>query len=108
MNSKKIHIGKLIKNIVREKNIKDSDFAAKIGKSRQNVYDLYKRDNVDVKLLLAVGQALDYDFFQHFRTAKLEEIPETDVSIQLKVKSENLDELFRWISENGSVNISRK
>ena len=108
MIGKEIHIGQLIKSIVRERKIKDVDFAEKIGRSRQNVYDLYKRNDVEVKLLLTAGQVLDYDFFQHFRVKKLDEIPETDVSIQLKVKSENLDELFKWLSVNGNINISKK
>jgi predicted transcriptional regulator len=105
MSAKEIHIGQLIKKVVRESNIKDVDFAKKISKSKQNVYDLYKRNDVEVKLLLTVSQALDYDFFQHF--SKREKQQETEVSVQLKVKSENLDELFKWISENGNISIKQ-
>jgi transcriptional regulator with XRE-family HTH domain len=108
MKGNEIHIGELIKNIVREGNIKDADFAKKIGKSRQNVYDLYKRNDVEVKLLLTISRALDYDFFQHFRTTPTEDVPITDVCIQLKVQPEKLDSLFQWMSDNGNVNISKK
>ena len=105
MNEKEIHIGQLIKKIVRESNIKDIDFAKRIGKSKQNIYDLYKRSDVEVKLLLTISRALEYDFFQHF--SKREKLQETEVSVQLKVKSENLDELFKWISENGNISIKQ-
>jgi hypothetical protein len=108
MESSKIHIGQLIKKVVRESNIKDAAFAKGIGKSRQNVYDLYKRSDMEVKLLHTISQALNYDFFQFFRIGRNEEPSVTDVSINLKVKPENLDDLFKWISENGNVNISKK
>jgi hypothetical protein len=108
MESSKIHIGQSIKKIVRESNIKDVVFAKNIGKSRQNVYDLYKRNDVEVKLLHTISQVLNYDFFQFFRIGKIEEPPVTDVSINLKVKPENLDELFKWISDNGNVTINKK
>jgi len=70
MEKCEIHIGQLIKKVVREKNIRDIDFADLIKKSRQNVYDLYKRNDVEVKLLLTISKALDYDFFQHFSVSK--------------------------------------
>jgi DNA-binding Xre family transcriptional regulator len=104
-----IHIGQLIKKVVRENNIKDSDFAKKIGKSRQNIYDLYKRNDVEVKLLLTICYALNYDFFHCLYPLKGEgELTETEVSIQLKVKSGNLEDLFKWVSENGNISISKK
>jgi hypothetical protein len=59
-------------------------------------------------LLLTVSRALDYDFFQHFSANRSNPSPETDVSIQLKVKSSNLDELLKWVSDNGNIQISRK
>jgi hypothetical protein len=106
MNDNEIHIGQLIKKVVRMQGIKDVAFAQKIGKSRQNVYDLYNRFDVEVKLLLTISRALDYDFFQHFRL-KNDEVACTDVSIQMKVKSENLNTLFKWISENSNISITK-
>jgi DNA-binding Xre family transcriptional regulator len=108
MSGIEIHIGQLIKRVVRESNIKDVDFAKKIGKSRQNIYDLYKRQDVEVKLLLTICHVLNYDFFHHIYPLKEGTLPETEVSIQLKIKAENLDDLFKWMSENGNVNISKK
>jgi hypothetical protein len=108
MKMNEIHIGELIKHVVRDSNMKDVDFAKMIGKSRQNVYDLYKRSDVEVKLLLTISRSLNYDFFQHFRIAPLDDVPVTDVCIQLKVQPEKLDSLFKWVSDNGNINISKK
>ena len=106
MSVEEIHIGQLIKKIVRENNIKDVEVARRIGKSKQNVYDLYKRNDVEVKLLLTLSQALNYDFFQHLvKQKKQAEQAETEVSVQLKVKSSNLDDLFKWIADNSNINM---
>lgn len=108
MNLNDIHIGQLIENVFNEKKITKAEFARRIYTSRQNITTLFNRADIDVKQLLTIGKALDYDFFQHFTLKDRSIIPETDVSIQLKVKSENLEELFKWISENGNINISKK
>jgi len=62
MYNKKIHLGKLIQTFVKENNIKSADLARKIGKTRQNVYDLYKRDDIEVKLFLTISEALQHNF----------------------------------------------
>lgn len=62
MSENDIHIGNLIKNFVRENHINSAELARKIGKTRQNIYDLYKRDDIEVKLLLAISEALNHNF----------------------------------------------
>jgi transcriptional regulator with XRE-family HTH domain len=62
MKRNDIHIGNLIKNFVKENHINSAELARKIGKTRQNIYDLYKRDDIEVKLLLALSDALNHDF----------------------------------------------
>ena len=63
MNYKKIHLGKLIQTFVRENNINSAELARKIGKTRQNIYDLYKREDIEVKLFLTISEVLNHDFF---------------------------------------------
>ena len=84
MDRSKIHIGKLVKSVVKSHELKDVDFANLINKTRQNVYDLYKRDTVDVKLLLTISEALDYDFFKHF--VRDPQFAETEVSVIKQLK----------------------
>ena len=59
---KEIHLGKLIQTFVKENNINTAELARKVGKTRQNIYDLYKRDDIDVKLFLAISDALQHNF----------------------------------------------
>ncbi|MCL2289755.1 MAG: hypothetical protein FWC34_03500 [Bacteroidetes bacterium] len=62
MHYKKIHLGKLIQTFVKKNNINSADLARKVGKTRQNIYDLYKRDDIEVKLFLAISEALQHNF----------------------------------------------
>jgi len=62
MYNKKIHLGKLIQTFVKENNINSAELARKVGKTRQNIYDLYKRDDIEVKLFLTISDALQHDF----------------------------------------------
>ena len=62
MNYKQIHIGELIQTFVRENNINSAELARKIKKTRQNVYDLYKRDDIEVKLFLTLCDTLNHNF----------------------------------------------
>jgi hypothetical protein len=67
MDYKKIHLGKLIQSFVKENNINSADIARKVGKTRQNIYDLYKRDDIEVKLFLAISEALQHNFIDELR-----------------------------------------
>lgn len=68
MNKNNIHIGNLVKNYVKENHINSAELARKIGKTRQNIYDLYKRDDIEVKLLLAISDALNHNFINDICT----------------------------------------
>lgn len=68
MNKNNIHIGNLVKNYVKENHINSAELARKIGKTRQNIYDLYKRDDIEVKLLLAISDALGHNFINDICT----------------------------------------
>jgi hypothetical protein len=67
MNYTKIHLGKLIQSFVKKNNIKSADLAKKVGKTRQNIYDLYKRDDIEVKLFLTISDALQHNFMDELR-----------------------------------------
>ena len=64
---KEVHLGKLIQAFVKENHINSADLARKIGKTRQNIYDLYKRDDIEVKLFLTISEILQHDFIDDLR-----------------------------------------
>lgn len=70
MKDEKIHIGALVKKFVKENNINASELARELGKTRQNLYDLYKRDDVGVKELLSISRVLNHNFLADIQQDK--------------------------------------
>ena len=56
-------IGQLIKEEVERQGLTPNQFAGLICKSRQNLYDIYKRDNFDMELLIRISYVLHRNFF---------------------------------------------
>ena len=64
-----IHIGKLIKQRLAESKLSVSEFANAIHKTRTNVYDIFKRKNVDIDLLVTISEILHFDFIAYLHDA---------------------------------------
>ena len=58
-----MHIGQRIEARAEELNIAAPKLAKMIGTSKQNVYNIFKREAVDSELLRKVGKALKFNFF---------------------------------------------
>jgi transcriptional regulator with XRE-family HTH domain len=65
-----IHIGKKIKEELYKQNISVSDFAKKINRSRNVVYDIFGRKSIDTDLLYKIGKVLNCDFFSIYSSQK--------------------------------------
>ncbi|MBQ0112544.1 MAG: helix-turn-helix transcriptional regulator [Bacteroidales bacterium] len=59
-----MHIGSRIKEVCEQKNVTAQELSKLIHCDRSNVYYIFKRDNIDIKLLQEIGKALNHDFFQ--------------------------------------------
>ena len=59
-----IHIGKRIKEVVEERGMTVVALARLIPCSRENVYRIFKNNNIDVLQLRRIGQVLEHDFFK--------------------------------------------
>lgn len=70
MQEEKTHIGAMVKDFVKQNNINASELARKLGKTRQNLYDLYKRDDVGVKEILSLSKAVNHDFLADIQKNK--------------------------------------
>jgi transcriptional regulator with XRE-family HTH domain len=67
-----IHIGNKIKMVFNKKGMTISEFGRRINKSRENVYDIFKRKTIDTELLLTISNILEHDFFQYYTPLKNE------------------------------------
>jgi plasmid maintenance system antidote protein VapI len=59
-----IHIGQLIKDKLERSGMKKSEFARRINKTSQNVYDIFERKSIDTALLASISEVLHYNFFE--------------------------------------------
>jgi hypothetical protein len=57
-----MHIGKKIETVVRSQGRSVSWLAAQIPCDRSNIYNIFKRDTIDVKLLMRLSVILGYNF----------------------------------------------
>lgn len=67
MRYKKVNIGLLIEQKINELNMSKSKFAREIGVLNQNINRLFEKSSIDTDKLIAISEALDYDFFANFR-----------------------------------------
>jgi len=59
-----IHVGKQIKKRLLETGMSKSEFARRINKTSQNVYDIFDRKTIDTGLLVTISEVLEFDFFE--------------------------------------------
>jgi hypothetical protein len=63
-NFKNIHIGELIHQVVKERNVDDYRISKFFNCNEQEVKQMYLQKSIDTELLLSWGKLLKYDFFR--------------------------------------------
>ena len=70
-----LHIGQLIKQELERQERTVTWFARKLSCSRNNVYDIFNRNNIDVVLLNRISRILHHNFLEDlsddFRTENI-------------------------------------
>ena len=59
-----MHIGQHIKQVMREKNITATQLAKDICCTRPHIHKIFRKENLDISLLLHISKALKHDFFK--------------------------------------------
>ncbi|MDE5704933.1 transcriptional regulator [Muribaculum sp.] len=62
-NRQPIHIGHEIESRINDLNISKSEFARRIGTSKQNVTRILEKKSIDTAVLIRDGEVIDYNFF---------------------------------------------
>lgn len=65
-----IHIGKKIKEELYRQNFSVTNFAKRINKTRNVVYNIFGRESMDTDLLNKIGKVLNCDFFSVYSAQK--------------------------------------
>ena len=61
-----VHIGKLIENELRRQERSVSWFSRKLFCGRNNVYDIFQRQDIDTRLLARISLILHHNFFTYY------------------------------------------
>lgn len=67
-----IHIGQLIERTLKEQGRTVTWFAGQLCCTRPNVYKIFKKDNMDIKLLVRISDILQVDFFSMYSRQRQE------------------------------------
>ena len=59
-----MNIGEKIESILRKQGRSAAWLATQIPCERTNVYNIFRRKSLDVRLLMKISQILEYDFFK--------------------------------------------
>lgn len=70
MKFEKVNIGLLIEQKMNELNINKSEMARRSGIANQNINRVLERSSIDTDKLVAISEALDFNFFDCFRSIK--------------------------------------
>ena len=102
----RVHIGKEIERVLKEREISVTSFAKKINTSRENVYSIFKRPSIDTSQLYIISEVLNYNFYLLVTPPQfLEETKAiiADLSTQLGVKEQEVNYLKEINSLNNKV-----
>ena len=58
----KVHAGEKVKEYFEASGMSVTEFARRVNCHRQNVYDIFKRQNIDLSLLQRISKVLEHDF----------------------------------------------
>lgn len=64
MNFKNIHIGQIIENVVKQRQVEYSRITSFFNCGQQEISEVYKAKNIDTEYLLKWSKLLEYDFFR--------------------------------------------
>lgn len=81
---KHIHIGHEIEARINQLNISKSEFARRIGTSKQNVNRILEKESIDTATLVKYGDVLDCNFFTLYYN--LNQNPEEDKTVSTSLK----------------------
>jgi plasmid maintenance system antidote protein VapI len=95
-----IHIGKIIKDTLKSKNIDVVDFAGKINYTRGNAYKIFNKKSIDTDLLLKISKVLGENLFFYYISK--------DELIEFKNKNTKSDDIITLLKEIKSALIPKE
>lgn len=103
-----VHIGAKIKDRLYELGMSRVEFARRINKTRNVVYDIFKRESIDTNLLVNISKVLDFNFFEFYSEA-LQEVKQPETTLgrvadtELQYKLRQTESHLEQVQENNAL-----
>jgi len=107
METKKIHVGNLVRETVKQSDYSFSQLAQKIDISRQKLNGWMKKDDLLVKDLFTISEALGIDIVKKFCLPKGDE-QDTKVILHIEIEKDKANEVLRMIKDKQLYNILKR
>ena len=101
---KELNVGQLIKTTIKEQNFKYSEVAKKIGVSKQTLNGWLKKDDISVKDLFTISEAINYDMVKKFCLPNETE-QETKVVLHIEVEKSKVNDVLKIVQDKQLYNI---
>lgn len=114
MKFNKIDIGNIVREKLLEKKISNAEFGRMINIQRQNVTKtIFEKSSLDTDLLIRISEALNYNFFQHYKADddcnKINYIPQdVKATLSIEVGTEKKEQVFRFVFGENNIEILNK
>lgn len=85
MDEKKVHMGEIVKKAAKEKGLSAHDLSLLIFCTRQNVFDIYKREKIRPKLAELIDKKLGTNLMSYYQTEANEKNNGVQIYITVEV-----------------------
>lgn len=98
------HIGKKIRQVIKDQGMPVQDFAHAIDRSRTVVYDIFERETIDTGLLITISEVLGYDFFRLYSPRVVNKSVAHDNDDSTTKSTERIEALEKEVSYLKEIN----
>lgn len=107
MEKKKVHVGEMIQNAIKQRGLKPSEVAKLAGITKQRLNGWMKKDDIYVKDLFTLSKAIGVDLVARFTQPK-EDTHQTKVILQIEIDQDKSDQVLQYIKDKELYNIIKK
>ena len=110
MERTKINVGKYIKDTVSNSDYSFAEVARKIGISRQKLNGWFQKDDMSVKDICTISEAINIDLLKPFclPTKEKENNQQTKVVLHIEVGREKMNDVLKAIEDKNLYDILKE
>jgi len=105
MKMNNVNLGQIVFDLVEEKGLSHSQFAARIGLKRQNVKkQVYMKRSLDTDLVCRINEALDCNLFDYYKCDTKDYNP-LKATVKIEMGEQTQEKTFTFLFGNNELKI---